>query len=71
MLAALFSIPKFWKYPIHNGMVKKTYRFSKTTIQTFKMIPCENIGICLQNNVKKKRKTPCIVRNKTIQNIGK
>ena len=32
-LAALFSIPKFWKYPIHNGTVKKTYRFSKTTIQ--------------------------------------
>lgn len=39
--------------------------------QSLKMIPCENIGICLQNNVKKKRKTPCIVRNKTVQNIGK
>ena len=70
MLAALFSIPKIWEHPIHNGMVKKTYRFSKTTIQ---MIPYENTGICLQNNVKEKKKNSTYhIGSKTVQNcIGK
>lgn len=70
MLAALFSIPKIWEHPIHNRMVKKTCRFSKTTIQ---MIPYENTGVCLQNNVKEKKKNSTYhIRSKTVQNcIGK